>query len=332
MGYAEFVKNLKQLNNLQNESIFAICGSEIYLRDLYFQIVKYKFKNYSMEKYNCEDLNEKEAITYLQSDDLFSDKKLIIYQNLDSIRGEKRSFQEYINNPDSDLIVIMLCNSDDNETKLKKLFKSSKNVLFLDCSPFKLYNDDIDLFIERLCNVKNFKIDNESKNLFKRRCGGNLYQISNELQKLFTLKNEEKSINIVDTEKTLTQFEQASVFEIIDAIVKKDLNEAIAKTSSLFQTDSNAAMMISYNLHYFFERLLITKKMKEDNKAEKDIAVELKISPFIIKKDYFPRIKSFKYTQILTILKSLTNLDLDLRQGSISNRNLMDNFIFNLCK
>lgn len=329
MGFKEFSRDLKKLNK-DKSTIYVICGSDPYLKDLFFQIIKQKYKEVPVEKLDAKSLSEKEIISNFQSDDLFSDQKMIFVENFDSIRGEKKKLLEYIKNPDED-IILLLISSSDRQTKFKKTLENQKKIIFLDSSPFKIYNEDIEFFIDRLCNVQGFEIDSKSKDLIKKKCGIDLYLISNELRKLFVLKEAEKSINLSDTAKTISQFEQSSVFEIVDSIASKKLENAIKETAALFVTDSNAAMMISYNLYYYFERLIIVKDMLRRGNSEIEISKEIGLPPFVVKKDYIPRARKIKNGEILAILRKLVNLDFQLRQSSLTHRNIIDSFIFNLC-
>ncbi len=190
----------------------------------------------------------------------------------------------------------------------------------------------MDFFIKRLCMVQKFKIDREARNKLKESCGVNLYAISNELQKLFILKESEKSINLQDTIRTITRIERDDVFEIVELILKKDLTLALQKALSLFTFDSNAAMMITYNLGYYLEKLAIIKSLLKKSIPIEGIAKALNIPLFILKKQYLKLAKTYRIKEIKRIVNELSDLDEQLKSTKYTHQVLIENFLIKTCE
>jgi len=331
MSYKTFEKNLKAFRDNKKKSLFAVCGEESYFRELYIQVIRNLYEDLPTQRINAEKVSESELISSFESDDLLSDTSFLEITNIEKIKNCEKILKKFLDSPEG-LVVLFISEKNNKKNKIYKVLSGHKNVLYLPAESLTLYNDDVDLFIDRLCTVKRFKIESKAKKIIKEYYGANLYAIANELEKLFIFCEEKKSINLEDTLRTVTQLERDNVFEIVDYILKADLQQALKKTTSLFNFESNAEMMITYTLGKHLEKIVVVKSLLKKTADVGEIAKTLNLSPFILKKQYIPAAKKLKLSKIREIIRELSNLDIQFKSMRYSHQVLMENFLTKICR
>lgn len=310
-------------------SIYLIYGLEYYLIKKELENIKAKYNTYDYVYYDMLESNISDALEDALMGSLFSSNKLIVCDNSIFLTGSKCEIEHNTDdllkymNMDSDNVLVLLVNSDsiDNRKKIVKELNSKHTVLKFD----KLKGYDLNNFIKKYCTDNGYKIDNDAINLFLKKLNDNLFVITTELDKLFTYISDNKSINKSDVEVCTSKFINNNIFDLIDAIVKSDVDKIMEVYDDMLILNEDEVKII-ITLANQFRLIYQVKTMYKSGFSEFDIAKSLDIHPYRIK---LANQSVVSESDALLYLKKLAIIDKSIKTGKIDKRIAFERFILN---
>lgn len=258
-------------------------------------------------KYDLEETTIDNVIEDLDTYDMFLHKKVVICRNpifLNEKVDETFNLSKlikYIENP-SDNILIIVTNKINNRLKTTSLFlKYFKHI--------KIKEVSLDSFVKE--NITGYKMDNMTIKYFLNKVGKDFLMVQEELEKLKKYKLDEKVITKEDIDLITIKNIEASIFDLIDAIIKKDkvksyelYNHFITNGTEIFQI----LILLSNQI-----RLLYNVKVL-GNLSDTDISSMLGVHEYPVK---LARSKGYSYqkNELLNLLYDLAVIDEDIKSG-----------------
>lgn len=186
---------------------------------------------------------------------MFSEKQVVIIKEAQAMR-ELDKLEKYIENPQPSTLLFVACKGKklDGRTRLAKMVKD-KAVLF---SAKKLYEKDLPEWAGNLVKAKGLTIQPKALHLLIDHIGNDLSRINNEIDKISINLSSNKSITEDDIEKFVGISKEFNVYELQDALAKKDLYKAI-RIALYFDNNPKAApiQLILPSLYNFYSKLLV---------------------------------------------------------------------------
>jgi len=124
----------------------------------------------------------------------------------------------------------------DGRSKLAKLLKEKGELL----STKKMYDNQLPDWVSGLAESKGYALSQKALMLLVEHIGNDLSRINNEIEKLAVNLGERKKITEDDIEKYVGVSKEYNVFELQDALAKKDLLRAI-RIIGYFESNPKAA-------------------------------------------------------------------------------------------
>lgn len=314
MLFSEGIKKVKD-----NKLVF-ITGEETYYKDqLRHTLIKLypKLDNIS---FDCDEVDISLIKNTLSVRDLFNPMKLIFLKNIESLKD----FDYFIKNKYSDVIVFDL----DKDPTAKKYASLKKSCLHLECKKPKLWEEESDIASKALgfFKLNGYSITEDTARYLYQNIGYNLYRLSHELQKLVLFKENEKEITEQDIDKISLKNMNYNVFDIIDEIIRGNKNKALLLLSKVYKYEKTPGILLINLWYNHFENLLFLKTMSKTNE---EAAAILKIPLFLITKKYSKQANILDISKIIQSLQYLTNMDFNLRKGSLDLKLYIEQFILN---
>lgn len=290
----------------------SILNKEIYNIRNDLNVVDDNVINYVIE--NVSDIvNEAQTIS------MFADKKLLIIDSTSYLFDKKnideiKMLEDYFDNYNSNSYLLFISNSSsiDSRKKLVKLISSKGIVKKIEATDSYLVN-----FIEEYLNRDNYRMNAANINYLISRCGNNVDNLTNELDKLKLFKIDSKEITKDDIDLLTTENVDDSVFDMVSAIIKKDTSRAIKLYNNFILNGMDSSQII--NLLASQIRLLFqVKRLYNQGKSNDEIAKILEFkSVYRVK---YLLSDSYYYTEgdLLKYLSLLANLDHDIKLGLVS--------------
>lgn len=261
---------------------------------------------------------------------LFGDKrKLVFFDLISKITSSKndqwKDFNEIcINKPSmNELFFIESKEINIKSTKIKK---------FLEVADIHLYNlptgrgswEKIRQWIVSRQKKYQLQLSIEAINKLIDLIGNNYRYLDNELFKLSNYKPNSK-VEEIDIEIMVTGIKETSIFELIDAILEKDLsksdqliNEFINKGQSFFSVEQMLSRQI---------RLIIMAQDLLGSNKSQIIQNKLQIKSNFAFNKILNQAENFSNKRMKDMLKNLLNLDLGIKNGNKTEKEVMKQLV-----
>jgi len=295
-------------------------GEDTYRLQKKLDEIQDKYKKIHKNELNLKriDISQKEFkefVDELFQCSMFIKRKLFLLENLFSNEKFQKDFLERIKEiaESKDIVVIFEKN---NIPKKNKLFLALKK--YAECQEFKPLKDaELKRWVEKEFEKQGIGISYEAVNLILEFVGNDLWQISNEVQKLICLKSSAqiKNIKAQDIENIVKPNLETNIFEIINTLAQKNRKKAL----NLIQigidkgdTPINILNMINYQ----FRGLLIAKELRSEGQSLNDFLKLNIFKPYPARKAWQASV-GFSLDELKKIYQKIFEADLDMKTGKI---------------
>jgi DNA polymerase-3 subunit delta len=269
----------------------------------------------------------KDFYSNLKITSMFAEKKLIILKNVFRDLKFQEEFSENIKNLEDlkDIIVIYEDTEPDKRVKFfKALQKNGKCQEFNYLSPAVLRKWVIQEFSAKgrsTSGGETAKINPEALDLLINYVGNDLWQMTNEINKLSNYKRGSVIIK-EDVELLVKPNLENDIFKTIDALASRNKKLALSLLHKHLDNGDNALYLLSM-ITYQFRNLLTVKEMQEMQKPYGLIAKACGLHPFVVQKTYY-LCNQFSIKQLKKIYQKIFQVDSDIKTGKIESELALD--------
>lgn len=215
--------------------------------------------------------NIKELESICQGFTFFGNEKLII------IKETNLKFDvEILKDLDDGVKVVII-----EETVDKRLTSYKQLSKIAECIEYKpMKAAQIVTYIMQTLKRYNKNIDYKTAEYMQTICGESKANVINELQKLVIYLGDEENVTKADVDKVCSRTLNAKIFDVLQKIIDKNKEEAIALLDELLK-QKEPVVKIYIMLYKQIKQMYMIKIMKQ--RKESDIASKLGIHPFTYK-------------------------------------------------
>lgn len=309
--------------------IYILKGQEEYFINQKLNELIKGFDNVIKYDGSSKDFNLDEMLDSCTSVGLFQDKNVVLVKDpfflckkVDDILCDK--VLNYINDPlyETDLIFYSYTNSLNSKLKLFKDVSKNANILSFDNYDYKQFNN----FVSLQVNKAKLDTDNRTVNYLAQICkrDATLFMQNLSILKLYPGKINDEAIN-----KLCTFSDDNLSFDLINAIVNKDISLAI-KLERRLLSDSDSALSLIGLLANQLRFLYQISYFQSQNKKKNEIINILNCNEYRYDKAY-QTLSKLKSNAILSLLNKLHELDLKCKyDDSISDNDRFELFILGI--
>ncbi|MFA5878488.1 MAG: DNA polymerase III subunit delta [Candidatus Staskawiczbacteria bacterium] len=253
---------------------------------------------------------------------MFKEKKMTIISNIFSDADFKEKFlkgiKEFI---DSEDILVIYENKGIKKTDalLKFLEKNVKSQGFSYLGGQKLKN-----WAEKEIKDNGATIDDSALLLLINHVGEDLWQMSNEIQKLVNFKKK-KLITTADINLLIKPKIESDIFKTIDAIGEKNKKQALNLLYRHLENGDSPIYLLSM-IGYQFRNLLMVKDLMEKNKPYDAVVKRSGLHPFVARKSYY-QARQFSFGELKKIYRRIFEVDLNIKTGIVGPETALEMLI-----
>lgn len=275
-----------------------------------------------------EELNISNVITYDDSSDLyklvedlntlslFESNKAVILTDTDfmknNIDSASKVFVSYLKDPNPDAYLFIIINKLDELSKdFKEICEKLKVITIKTLDTEDFVSIAKNEFKENKFNVK----DNVIKEIVLRS-NNDYVMLKNNILKLITYKYESKEIIMPDVELMIVKEEDAKIYELADAITKKDKRRIYDIYTSLINQNITSDKLLN-SIIQKYTTLLNVKRLSGATQNDKDICEILNLKDkqvYAIKK----QAANFSMSDLKDKLNFFLDLDVSVKTGKIN--------------
>lgn len=290
-------------------------------------IKKEKIDDLSINHYDLTIDSIKSIIDDCQTISLFEDKKINIIDNcnyfnrLPNKEEDINMLLDYITNYNPSTILIIISHNEtiDNTKKITKKLKD--NGVIIECNKVEPI-----IIAKKL--LDGYKINDLNLHLLLDRVGMDTGILVQEIEKLKTYKYDEKEITKEDILACSIDNIDTNIYKFIDNIISKKKDEALKTYYELLKNNENPSNIIGLLASKFrlmYQVVILNKKGMNNNEISKLLGVHAYPVKLALESS-----KRYPEKVLLKYLKSLANLDLDIKTGKINPELAIELFILNV--
>ena len=274
--------------------------------------------------YDMEEINIDEAIMDLDTYSLFNERKVVLCKNAIFLSSQKSEIEhhielleKYLNNPNLNNILILAVNKTDGKKNIVKLVKEKCQIVETKIDYFKYVKE----------YTKDYIIKDDVIRYLLINTGEDMTNITNELNKLMALKNDEKVINKEDIDLIVIKKIDSNIFDLIDAIISKNKEKSLRIYQEMINYGEDI-FKIFVSLSNQIRLIYQVKILK--NLTNEEIASKLRLKN--VKQVMALRYKIDKYTgkELTDYLHKLAIMDEELKLGKCIDNIVFPTFIASL--
>ena len=279
-----------------------------------------------------KDFSIAHVVEDAQTIPFFTEYKVIVINNPTFLSAtgsinekDNNLLSSYLNDSNSSTIIIFYLENiklDSRKKIVKTLKKSARDIKCdkLDASQFNAYlNDKI--------KTMEIKIDKNAYQELLSRLNNDLTILNNELNKLQLY---EKHITLKDVEDLVSRPLEDKAYELVNAIVGKNLKKTFKIYQDLCVNKVNQIMLITI-IGRQFRMMYTVKQLTLDGNSEQSIATKIKVHPYPVKLAKQASMY-IEFDDLLALLNECAKLDQKIKNGTIDKDLGFELFLIKICQ
>lgn len=280
--------------------------------------------------FDCQEHIFEDFRDQLRTKSMFREKKLFVLRNVFSNSLFKQALLEYKQELTQTQNIILFYEKEDPPVKDSLFIWLQENSTSQRFDLLK--NRQLESWIKKELEKHQAEIEPAALKLLIEYVGNDLWQLSNELQKLVNYKKGAKRITIFQEDvKTLTpQKLDTNIFKTIDFIAEKQKQKAISLIHKHLQKGDSPLYLLSM-ITFQFRNLLVLKSRLESQSNGRMIKMstltrQLGMHPFVVRKSLI-LCQKFSLEELKKIYQKIFQIDLAIKTGQIEPELALDLFI-----
>ena len=277
---------------------------------------------------NYDSIND--LIMEASTINMFSTKKLIICDNstfLSSSSDKNDDIDElikYIENAFKDTYILFILREEkiDSRKKICKILSKEAKVYVCE----KIENYKLNNYVMDYIRDNGYTISSKNIDFLLSKTHYELSNVINEVDKLFIYKDKDKKITEEDIEKVITRNIETNIFELTNAIIKKDRSKIEEIYKDLLLSKEGPIKLI-ITIANQFRLYLQVKIMRNSGYSEKEIVSTLKEHPYRIN---LAMNNNYTIEELKDNLRKLSKLELDIITGKVDEKLGFEMYLLNI--
>jgi len=284
-------------------------------------IEQYKAKHQSglnLVRFRENNLDFNKVRQNIEAVSMFDEKKLIVLENVLKNKIFYDDLLKYIKKKKlkdtSDVVLVLYHEGKLTGTVLKNQASLSEE--------FKLlYDMELVNWLKKEANKNEIDINQIALRKLVAYVGNDLWQLTNELNKLGSYKANQQ-IDEQDIDVLVNTKLDTNIFKTLDALAKRDKKTAYKLLHEHLEQGENEIYLLSMFV-YQLRTLIKLKDLIERGTQYHELAKKSKLHPFVVKKSS-EQLRNFSLDQLKSIYQYLLKIELGIKKGRLDSRTALD--------
>jgi DNA polymerase-3 subunit delta len=319
-----YVKELNKIKAGQLDQVYVLFGTEYYFIDQFKKAMIEASHDQTTEDdmmhYDLREIAIQDVTTDVETFPFFSERKLIFATNAMFLQAKPERMavthdvtmlETYLKNPVTYSTLVMIAPYEKLDARKKITKQLKKTATMIDCNPLK--GSALHQFIKQIVTNEAIHITGDALALLESEYQTNLYMLQKELEKLALFAGEGETITKEMAEEIISPSNTFNALQFVDAVLKKDLAQAIKIYKGLEKMKEEPIGLIAL-LAYQFRVILQVKLLKNKGYPLDRMKSELKVHPYVVQLAA-ERSNYFSEQMLKHIMYFLTETDENIKRG-----------------
>jgi len=244
---------IDKLENGEVEPTYFIYGRETYLIDSIIEKIALVFLGDIQKEINyflryATDTSIDELIILTSGSGLFSSKKMIVYKEIQNLKNQNfQRIKKYLENPDPQICLLFTATTDQIRINKNQLIQEYGVPVYIR----SLQQSELMEFVNEEFASKGKKINPDALDAFLFLVGDQLHNLKNRINQVSNNCVGRENISIQDIENSVGISSSQNIFEYINSIAEKNLNQALFIMHRLLAEGENPHTFMALLLRQF---------------------------------------------------------------------------------
>lgn len=267
---------------------------------------------------------------------VFAEKRLVVVNHVpwfSAVKGEEASqdhnidyLLSYLNNP-SPTTCLVLVAGEKIDSRRKIVKAAQKTGQLIEFAPLK--GGDLSKWIGERFRGYGKKVERSVIEYLSVAVGSNLSLLVGEIDKVTSFVGTSANVSLADVSKTVSKSSILSVFQVVDAVGNREASNAVSLIREIIKTGESEIKIMSL-LARQLRIMLRAKIMTGNGIRESEIANELNIHPFVVRKG-LEEARNFSPEELVRGLEILLDADVALKTGKGEPLALLETAVLKMC-
>lgn len=313
------------------EPLYLFLGDESFLveealQTIRTQVLRPETKDFNFDSFWAGDVDGGRVREAVETLPMMAERRLIIVRDVDDWKeSDWEAVYPLFENPVDSAVFVMTASEIDRRKKPFKKF-SDKGILVELKRP---YDNQLPEWISYLAARLELDIDRESIGLLQQYVGTNLFEIQQELKKLKEYLGDRKKIVAKDVSHVVSQSRVQSIFELTDALGKKDKASAFQALANLLDNKQSEIGVLAMVARHF----RILEALYEGQRAGLSgmkLTTSAGIPQFLLG-NYMQQLQFWNESSLEKVTLALHDTDRALKSSPLSSHIWLENLILKIC-
>jgi DNA polymerase-3 subunit delta len=252
-----------------------------------------------------------------------ADRKVVVVDDADKfVTDYREELENYLNNPNSNGVLLLVCDSWRKGTKLDKLIARIGKVLLAETMTTQTL---VPWLIEQAAALGK-QLTHACANDLISVVGTESGRLINELEKLAMYVGDRKNINSPDIENICGPTAEESVFQITDLMTEGKSKEALHVFKRVLEMDKSAEFTMVGAMGYSLRRLLKARALIDSGISHREALAACNVYPKIAQR-FIAQLNSLSARRLQSWIRRLAEIDLANKTGLGQARLNLEKFI-----
>ena len=309
--------------------LYLLLGEEDLLRDSALAEVKRAVLETEGDDFNCDIFYGDEAeatriVSCASEIAVFAARRLVIVRLAEKLSAKQGEvLLPYLEAPNESTTAVFVASKLDGRLRFAQAL--AKLSVVVDCGPLK--EGQLIPWLKQEADRVSVRVDDDALHMLKEACGGSLYSVRREMEKLASYVPAGRAATIDDVAILRGIEPGASVFDLAAAIGAKNRGKALAILARNLEA-GEAPLRILGSLAWQYRRLWKVKESIQRGGREGEAARSLRMDPYKVR----AFLGQFSESHLRDALQEFLVIDSQLKGGSAGKPAvLLDRLILRLC-
>lgn len=318
----------KHIATKEFAKMYLLCGSDDYLRSRYCNALVKALseggEDMNLNVFEGDSINVDEFRATCETMPFFADRRVVLVKN-SGFFSKECGLEDYVANvPDFTVIVF----SESNVDKRKAMYKAVSKAGYVAEINVPDRNGLID-YARSEASKNGFDMSGRVAAMLADNCGSDLFNLNNELSKLFAYCSGQKAINVEDFNSICSVQVSIKVFELTNAIGTNDKAKVINVYGDMLAERQDSIAMI-FMIARHFRILLAVADMKAKRLSNSEIIEKTGLKNDWVLKNYTSQLGAFNVDRIKKCLQLIEQANSDITSGEMTPQIALETLLMSL--
>ena len=328
-----FDQIIADLHNKKYAPIYLLMGDEPYFIDVISDTIEEEVLDETEKAFNQivvygRDVDIDIVANHAKSFSMMGGYMVVIVKEAQDLKNIE-AFEKYLEviPPTTILVFDYKYKKVDGRRAFVKKIEKMGGVVF---ESKKLYESNIPGWIQKYLTEKGYAITPKATQMLTDFLGTDLHKVRNELDKLIVALPNQKKIDDVDVERNIGISKDFNVFELQNALGKRDVVKAMQIVQHFGESKDNPLFLTAISLFGYFTKIL--KVHYATDQSQNALAAAIGVSPFFVR-DYQAAARNYSIADCVRCIAVLREFDLKSKGynvGETPEKDLYREMIFKL--